>query len=84
MIGVPGYHLWPSDELRRLRADFPDYLIFERHDEHGRPCFIATRTPPAVLGADDLIITADAETMRGRLSRQPATPPLPRRGGERS
>ncbi|GAA4920081.1 hypothetical protein HNR25_000204 [Streptomonospora salina] len=81
---MPGYNLWPSDELRQLRADFPDYLVFERQDEQGRPRFIATRTPPNAPGAADLVITADAAEMRDKLSRQPTTPPLPRRGGERS
>ncbi|GAA3725906.1 hypothetical protein HDA32_003441 [Spinactinospora alkalitolerans] len=84
MNAVPGYHLSPSDDVRRLRADFPDYLICELHDEHGRPRFTATRTAPAVSGAAELIIAPEAEALRARLAVQPTTPRLPNRGGERS
>lgn len=85
-MAVPGYNLWPSEELRQLRADFPDYLICELHDEHGRPLYIATHTPPAVPGADDVVRAPDTRALRDRLSRQPASRPLPhlpRQRGER-
>ncbi|WP_311546044.1 hypothetical protein [Streptomonospora wellingtoniae] len=81
---MPGYNLWPSDELRQLRADFPDYLIFELHSEQWRPTFIATHTPPAVQGAADVVRADDAEALRTKLSRQPSTCPHPRREGEQS
>ncbi len=78
------YSLWPSETVRQLRADFPDYLIFQSHDQLGRPRIIATRTPPNAPGAADLVITPDAEAMRDKLARQPTSTPTRTRGGGRS
>jgi hypothetical protein len=41
---MTGYQLHPSEVIRRLRAEFPDFLICELSGELGNPCFTATST----------------------------------------
>ncbi|MEV2279256.1 hypothetical protein AB0I72_27130 [Nocardiopsis sp. NPDC049922] len=64
---TPGYALYPSNEVARLRADFPDHLICELHDEAGRPLFAATLIRRRCPCPPDLVTATSATALRRAL-----------------
>ncbi|MFD3684891.1 hypothetical protein ACFWTE_08760 [Nocardiopsis sp. NPDC058631] len=70
---MPGYGLYPSRDVRRLRAEFPDHLICELHDETGRPVFTATLVRRCCPCPSDLVTASDPVTLRRALAPQRTT-----------
>ncbi|WP_116248339.1 hypothetical protein [Nocardiopsis sp. FIRDI 009] len=69
---MTGYSLHPSREVQRLRAEFPEHLICELHDERGRPVFTATRARPCCPRSPDLVTAATPVALREALGRPSA------------
>ncbi|WP_017604918.1 hypothetical protein [Nocardiopsis alkaliphila] len=65
---MAGYHLYPSQELQKLRADFPDHLICRLHDHAGRPMFVATLARRCCPCPADLVTATDLAELRRALS----------------
>ncbi|WP_017583210.1 hypothetical protein [Nocardiopsis valliformis] len=66
---LTGYHLRPSAEILKLRAEFPDFLICELHGVNSeRTSYVATSTRTALSGQPELIVTASATELRKALS----------------
>ncbi len=65
---MTGYQLHPSEAIRRLRAEFPDFLICELSGESGNPCFTATSTRASTNGRPELIVTANPDELRRALT----------------
>ncbi|CAM3900058.1 hypothetical protein NORO109296_12635 [Nocardiopsis rhodophaea] len=70
MIPVPGYGLFPSSDVVRLRAEFPGYLICELHDELGFPSYVATRRARAEGGQVLLITARTVANLRAEIQAQ--------------
>jgi hypothetical protein len=64
---VPGYALYPSREVERLRSEFPDHLICELHDESGRPLFTATLRRRRCPCPSDLVTAVTPADLRRSL-----------------
>lgn len=66
---LSGYHLRPSAEILRLRAEFPGFLICELHGEGSElTSYVATSTRTGTSGQPELVVTASAEELRRALS----------------
>ncbi|WDZ93142.1 hypothetical protein [Nocardiopsis sp. HUAS JQ3] len=65
---MPGYGLYPSTEIRRLRGDFPDHLICELHDESGRPVLVATLARRCCPCPAVLVTASDPTALRRALA----------------
>lgn len=65
---MPGYSLYPSQELRKLRTDFPDHLICVFHDEEGRPAFVATLVRRYCPCPADLVTATSVAALRRALT----------------
>lgn len=65
---MAGYALYPSRELQKLRADFPDRLICEFHDQAGRPVLVATLTRRHCPCPADLVVADSVADLRRILS----------------
>lgn len=72
---MPGYGLYPSTEIRRLRSDFPDHLICELHDESGRPVLVATLTRRCCPCPAVLVTASDPTALRRALALSPHPSP---------
>lgn len=70
---MSGYALYPSQEIRRLRGDFPDHLICELHDEAGRPVFVATLARRCCPCPADLVTATTVTALRRTLAPQRET-----------
>ncbi|ASU83631.1 hypothetical protein CDO52_13275 [Nocardiopsis gilva YIM 90087] len=65
---MTGYLINASEELRRLREDFPDFLIRLIFQEHGASTFVAVRKDTA--GRGPVLLTApDTDAQRRELDR---------------
>jgi hypothetical protein len=67
---MPGYGLYPSPEILRLRGEFPDHLICELHDGSGRPVFVATLAHRCCPCPADLVTASDPASLRRALAPQ--------------
>ncbi|WP_017569700.1 hypothetical protein [Nocardiopsis halotolerans] len=65
---MPGYALYPSRKVQRLRTDFPDHLICEFHDEAGRPVFVATLARRCCPCPADLVTATSVADLRRALT----------------
>lgn len=65
---VAGYSLYPGQELRKLRADFPDHLICRFQDQAGQPVFVAVLARRCCPSPADLVTAADVAELRRALS----------------
>lgn len=66
---LTGYHLRPSSEILKLRAEFPDFLICELHGADSElTSYVATSTRTGAGGQPELIVTASAGELRRALS----------------
>ncbi|GAB2489554.1 hypothetical protein [Nocardiopsis aegyptia] len=65
---MPGYALYPSHEMERLRTEFPDHLICELHDDTGRPVFTATLRRRRCACPTALVIAGTPAVLRRSLT----------------
>ncbi|KOX24243.1 hypothetical protein [Nocardiopsis sp. NRRL B-16309] len=65
---MPGYALYPSHEVARLRSEFPDHLICELHDQSGRPVFTATLCRRRCPCPPDLVTAGTPAALRRSLA----------------
>ncbi|MCK9868264.1 hypothetical protein MRI28_01085 [Nocardiopsis dassonvillei] len=72
---MPGYGLYPSPEIRRLRGDFPDHLSCELHDESGRPVLVATLARRCCPCPAVLVTASDPTALRRALALSPHLSP---------
>lgn len=80
---MTGYQLHPSETIRRLRAEFPDFLICELSGGVGNPCFTATSTRANASGQPELIVTANPDELRRVLTVLDTGGVQQREGGDR-
>ncbi|WP_304453815.1 hypothetical protein [Nocardiopsis sp. YSL2] len=65
---MSGYALYPSREVELLRAEFPDHLICELHDETGRPVLTATLRRRRCPCPSDLVTAGTPADLRRSLT----------------
>lgn len=65
---MSGYALYPSQEVARLRTEFPDHLICELHDDSGRPVFTATLRRRRCACPSDLVTAGTPAALRRSLT----------------
>ncbi|KUP97003.1 hypothetical protein [Thermobifida cellulosilytica] len=77
------YHLIPSEDLRRARAEFPHYEICVLHDDAGIPEVTAVLKPPYQgIGLSVLVCAATVAELVQTLRNAPKAK-LPRRNPNR-
>lgn len=63
-----GYSVFPSQEIKQLRAEFPYHLICELHDHRGQPVFVATLLRRSCPCPADLVTASTPNALREALA----------------